>query len=336
MKPTDLGQHLTTFLGQYLPGQRRLSANTIRSYRDTFMLLLRFCRDERGLGPEKLRVSDWTASLLVDFLAHLEEARKCSVRTRNQRLAAIHAFAHYLLPECPEALLQLQRVLLIPIKKHPRGEVRSLSGEEMALILRQPNAASAQGRRDQLLLSLLYDTGARVQELIDLRLCDVRLESPAQVRLTGKGGKMRSVPLLAQTVQLLTDYLRERRLEPRLTPDRPVFENSRGSALSRSGIRYILEKHVQAARAADSSMPSRISPHTLRHTKAMHLLQAGNPLVIIRNILGHADVSTTEVYARADMKMKRQALEKAAGLVPQQQAPSWHRDKDLLNWLKSL
>jgi len=336
MSDDNFGRLLSAFLSDYLPAQRNMSPNTIRSYRDAFVLLLRFCRDRRNRNPARLRMRDINSPLILAFLEHLERERRCSVSTRNQRLAAIHSFACFAQTECPRTLLELQRILLIPPKRHERREVRYLDADDTAAILRQPGMATPRGRRDTTLLSVLYDTGARVQEIIDLKVRDVRLESPAQVVLTGKGRKMRSVPIMGRTAALLRDYLRDNRLDRPECADRPVFQNRYGRPLSRSGVRHVLQKHAERARSERPTIPERLSPHTLRHTKAMHLLQAGNPLVVIRNILGHADVKTSEIYARADMTMKRRALETVADMTPSPQAPSWTKDASLIEWLHAL
>jgi len=227
-------------------------------------------------------------------------------------------------------------VLAIPQQRYARPELGYLRAEDLAVILAQPNLTTSRGRRDAVLLSLLYDTGARVQELIDLAVRDVRLETPAQVRLSGKGRKVRSVPLMEGTVNLLAAYFKEHRLEPLEKEDEPLFRNRDGRRLSRSGVRYILQKYVQKARTLRPGLRERISPHTLRHTKAMHLLQAGNPLVVIRNILGHAEVRTTEMYARADMEMTRKALQTVADSSPTHAYPSWRDTPGLLETLRNL
>jgi site-specific recombinase XerD len=211
-----------------------------------------------------------------------------------------------------------------------------LSAEDLAVIFQQPDLTTREGRRDAVLLSLLYDTAARVQELIDLSPRDVSLESPSQVRLTGKGRKQRVVPLMDSTVALLREYLQEYQLHRPERLDVPLFANRHGGRLSRSGVRYILAKHTATARSALQNPPQTISPHTLRHTKAMHLLQTGAPLVIIRDILGHTDLKSTEIYAHADQDMKRQALNKASEISPTPTLPSWQQNKDLMEWLNSL
>jgi integrase/recombinase XerD len=336
MTPTDFAKALTRFLGQYLPAQRAVSPHTISAYRDTFTLLLRYCRDVKGITPERLRLEQVDVSLVADFLEHLQQERQCGVNTRNHRLAVIHAFFQYLQTEEPEALLQCQRILAIPVHRHPRPEVKYLPPEDLKAILAQPDLSAPEGRRDAVLLSLLYDTGARVQEVIDLSVRDVRLEHPALVKLLGKGKKMRSVPLMEPTVRLLQEYLQEHRLNLPERAGNPLFFNRAGFRLSRSGIRYILQKYALQAKATHPRLQEAVSPHILRHSKAMHLLQAGVPLVVIRSILGHVDVRTTEVYAKADLEMKRQALEKVANVSPTQSLPSWQTNKDLLEWLKSL
>jgi integrase/recombinase XerD len=337
MSPTDFATHLTAFLTHYLPAQRNVSPNTIKSYRDAFVLLLRYCRDVRRLAPDRLGLEQIDPPLVLEFLDHLEKERRCKARTRNLRLTAIHAFFRYLQTEEPGFLLRCQRILAIPLQRHAPPSVEYLSPESLAAILRQPDLARRAGRRDAVLLSLLYDTGSRVQELIDLSVRDVRLESPAQVRITGKGRKTRVVPLMKSTVELLRDYLREQDLSGPERLDQPLFPNRYGGRLSRSGIRYLVAKYTERACATPPSVPlPKVSPHTFRHSKAMHLLQSDNPLVVIRDFLGHADLKSTEIYARADLDMKRRALDKASIKSPTPALPPWQKDKGLLEWLTSL
>jgi integrase/recombinase XerD len=336
MKPTDLALRLKGFLGEYLPMQRKLSPNTIRGYRDAFVLLLRYCREIRKLRVERLDLHQIDTGLVVDFLEHLEHERKCSPTTRNHRLTAIHSFFRYVQTEEPERVLQCQRILAIPLRRINHAEPTYLCDKDLAVLLRQPRRSTRGGRRDAVLLSVLYDTGARVQELIDLRVQDLRLETPAMVRLTGKGRKTRLVPLMPSTVEALRHYLREEKLDAPETVDTPLFRNRQGAPFSRWGIRYLLAKYSQRARVKHPSLPSKVTPHTLRHSKAMHLLQAGNPGIIIRDILGHAHSQSTEVYARADLEMKRRALQKAGKAPTLSDRRSWQRDPDLLRWLQSL
>jgi integrase/recombinase XerD len=336
MKPTDFSIHVTNFLTHYLASQRNLSPNTIKAYRDVFTLLLRFCRDIQGIAPEKLRLQQVDVSLVEAFLDYLETERKSSPSTRNHRLATLHAFFRYVQAEEPTHMLQCQKILTIPLRRHTRPTVGYLSKEELAEILARPNPQTFEGRRDAVLLSVLYDTGARVQELIDLSVGDVRLDPPAQLRLLGKGRKMRAVPLMDNTAMLLRDHLQENHLDRSDHFDKPLFQNARHQRLSRSGVRYILQKYLVSARSKLPTLNRTVSPHTLRHTKGMHLLQSGISLDMIRDFLGHVDVKTTQIYARANLEMKRKALEKIADPSLVQTIPSWQQNRGLLDWLRSL
>jgi site-specific recombinase XerD len=336
MKPTDFSVHVTNFLTHYLAAQRNLSPNTIKAYRDVFILLLRFCRDVRDIALERLSLAQIDASLVEAFLDHLANDRHAAIRTQNHRLAALHAFFRYVQSEVPERLLQSQQILAIPLRRHARSNVGYLSKEYLAQILARPDLHTGAGRRDAVLLSVLYDTGARVQELIDLSAGDVRLDPPPQVRLIGKGRKMRAVPLMDATVELLRDHRRDNNLDRPEHADKPLFQNRQGGRLSRSGVRYLLQKYVQPVRRDHPGFTQPVSPHSLRHTKGMHLLQSGVPLEIIRDFLGHVDVKTTEIYARANLEMKRKALEKVTDVTPLPKIPSWKQNKTLLEWLHSL
>jgi len=336
MKPTDLAVQLHAFLTRYLAMQRNLSPHTIKSYRDTFTLLLRYCRDTAGLAIERLTLAQVQPTLITAFLADLEEHRQCRVTTRNQRLAAVHAFARYLQIEDPVHITQWQHILAIPFKRHERTIPTYLTPDEMAAVLAQPNGATPYGRRDLVMLSLLYDTGARVQELIDLQVQDVRLESPAQIRLTGKGRKTRIVPLMPSMVSQLATYLQEHHTAHAVQGEMPLFLNTRRQRYTRSGITVMIRKYVEAARGQCPTLPEKVTPHTFRHSKAMHMLQAGIPLIIIRDFLGHVDIKTSEIYARVDLDMKRQALEKVHHTVTPPGLPAWEDDAALMEWLRSL
>ncbi len=327
---------MKAFLSEYLPNQRKLSPNTICGYRDAFVLFLRYCREPRKFRVERLRLEQIDALLVVDFLEYLEKQRGCLPQTRNHRLAAIHSFFRYVQTEEPDHLVQCKRILAIPLQRTGQTEPTYLSGQDLAVLLKQPDRTKREGRRDMVMFSVLYDTGARVQELIDLRVGDVRLETPAIVRLTGKGKMIRLVPLMPSTVKVLARYLSEEGLDDPAKRDEPLFRNKRGGQFSRWGIRYLLTNYTNQARSECPTLPTKVSPHTLRHTKAMHLLQAGNPAIVIRDILGHAHIQSTEVYARADLETKRRALEKAEQAMPSIEPRSWQRSPDLLRWLQSL
>lgn len=337
MKTTDFARYLTDYLSIYLPGQRNLSPHTIASYRDTFKLLLIFCQHEKGISPECLTMTRIDNNLVDAFVTWLETTRKCSISTRNQRLAAIHAFFRYVQAETPERLLMHQRILAIPLKKAGKPTVSYLTTEALQHILKQPDRTISGGRRDLLLLTLLYDSGMRVNELINLLVRNIRVAQPATVTIMGKGQKVRHVPLMSRTASLLTDYLQERRLTDIHKFDHPLFFNSRNQKLTRAGVSYIIDKYVELVRKQNTvSLPDKISPHVFRHTKAMHLLQANVNLVYIRDFLGHTSITTTEIYARADDQVKRRALEKAYSPTVIDDLPAWHDDKSLMKWLQSL
>ena len=336
MKPTDFAQALSAYLGSYLPGQKNVSAHTLHSYRDTFKLLLEFCQGTRGLAIERLTLRDIDDGLIVAFLDWLETVRHNSVATRNQRLACLHGFYRYLQGQDPAGLWPYQRILAIPTKRTAQPAIPYLAPDALQAILAQPDLATRQGRRDATLLSVLYDTGARVQEIVDLRVRHVRLEAPATCTLTGKGRKTRHVPLMGGTVALLQRYWAEWRLGDNGRQDDPVFANRQRQPLTRRGVAFILDRYVAQARENVPGLPDRVTPHVLRHTKAMHLLQAGVNLIYIRDLLGHVDLATTEIYARADTELKRRALEHAYPTLVSDDFPDWTEDDALLTWLTRL
>ena len=265
----------------------------------------------------------------------LEVSRGNSASTRNQRLAAISSFCAWMQTEDPARMASYQDILAIPAKKHLHPNMHHLTVEQTRRLLAQPDRSTRQGRRDATLLATLYDTAARVQELADLTVRDIRLQHPAMAALTGKGRKTRHVPLLTNTAAILTSYLAEYRLDRPGHDDHPVFFNQHGTKLSRGGIAWIIGKYL--TRAEDPQLTDAdVSPHTLRHSKAMHLYEAGVPLPYIRDILGHVDLSTTEIYARASTEAKRKALEAAYPDISSDDLPEWNHDPGLLDWLTSL
>ena len=330
MKKTDFKKALTAYFSTYLPLTCGVSPNTCNSYRDAFKLLLLYFQEEKGVPANSIELRMLNRNLVSDFLDWLEAQRKVSVTTRNQRLAAMKAFAHYVQYRNPEYLENCTDIITMRPKKHEKPVIPFLTEDELKALLAQPDPSTRHGLRDLTLLSLLYDSGARVQEITDLQLKDIRLTNPAMVTLTGKGRKARQVPLMKETCTLLDTYIRNFDLnsEP-LTA--PLFFNKKGEALSRYGITYILKKYVSKAELDGSAR--KISPHGLRHTKAMHLLRAGVNMIYIRDFLGHVDISTTEVYARIDAEMKRKVFEeKVPNFTPNTTMP-WEEDKDLLQWL---
>jgi len=337
--PNDFARHLTYFLAQYLPGQRNASPNTVASYRDTFKLFLTFFEEKKNLRAECVRMQTITKDSVVEFLDWLETARKCSIATRNQRLSVLHAFFRNVQRETPENLFEIQKILALPMKKKPRPVIPFLLPDEIKIVLEQPNRGCESGKRDLILMAVLYDTAARVQELIDLTRKDIRLDKPAVITLHGKGQKARQVPIMENTRNLLGEYLRCCNQVSGCAPqDAPIFYNQQRKKLTRRGVAYIINKYVEKARRRNSEFHNggTITPHVFRHSRAMHMLQAGINLVYIRDFLGHSSVTSTEIYARADSEMKRKALESAYMELDIGEMPSWEKDGELMNWLQDL
>ncbi|MGJ9458999.1 tyrosine-type recombinase/integrase [Oceanobacillus sp. CF4.6] len=336
MKPTNFAKYLTEFLSVFLPAQRNVSKNTIHSYRDAFKLLIKYCQEIKSIPVERLTLNDFSNELLIGFLEWLETDRKCSISTRNQRLAAIHSFFRYVQVEEPAGLYHFQKIMAIPAKKVKKATVEHLSPDAIKLLLEQPDRNCPKGRRDLTLLSVLYDTGARVQELIDINVGDVILDTPAIIILTGKGNKKRRVPLMKNTVSILNSYILENKLDKPWKNEYPLFTNNQNNKLTKEGIAYIISKYVILARKISTLVPPKVKPHMLRHSKAMHLLQAGVNLIYIRDFLGHVDLKTTEIYARTDTETKRNAIENAYSDLIDGNLPDWSKDQALLSWLSEL
>lgn len=294
-----------------LTRQRQASPNTIASHRDTFRLLLGFAQRTLKKGPSQLTIEDLTPSFIGSFLDHLEKERGNAARTRNVRLAAIHSFFKFAALEEPRCIALAQRVLAIPNKRFKRKPIEFLTEEEIEALLAAPDQGSWGGFRDHTLLLLAVQTGLRVSELVGLRLSDVVLDTGAYVRCTGKGRKERCTPLRKDTVRALRAWLRRRRGEPSDT----LFPSVRGGPLSRDGVEYLLAKHVTtAAKHCPTLKAKRISPHALRHSAAMSLLQHGVDRSVIALWLGHEQVQTTQAYLHADMQLKEQALNRTASV----------------------
>lgn len=336
MKPTDFAKSLSSFLSKYLPGERGISHNTISSYRVTFILLIQFMEKQKKIKIDKLFLKDFTKDCIVAFLAWLQSERNCCDATCNVRLAALHSFFRYLQYEIPEYLNEWQRILSIREKKAEKGVMNYLTLDGIKLLLQQPDLSTKKGLRDLAMLALMYDSGARVQEILDLTPAMIRLNKPYTIKLTGKGNKTRIVPLMEQQVVHLKCYMENNSLLENNMNLHPLFFNSRKEKLTRAGTHHILQCYAKMAWNKDRGLiPDRISCHSLRHSKAMHLLQAGVHLVYIRDILGHESVVTTETYARADSKQKREAIENAYVDLVTKETPLWPKNNNLMEWLKA-
>jgi len=329
--PPCLGRLLQDFFCQRLVNQLRASPQTVASYRDTFRLLLRFAERKLCKTITRLDLADLDVSLVLAFLDYLEGERANHIRSRNARLAAIRSFLHYAGLQEPSALPTIQRVMAIPMKRFDQPAMSFLSLDEIERIVSAPNPDTWSGRRDRTLLATLYNTGARVSEIVSLKRVDAEGSQCTAVHLHGKGRKERVVPLWKRTSRILRDWLTQIDRQAQS----PLFPNRSGSAMTRSGV----EKQLQAAvtiayKHSPSLKAKKISPHTVRHTTAMHLLQAGVDLSVIALWLGHESIATTHAYMQADLNMKRQALRKME--EPQAVAVRFKPSKGVLAFLDSL
>jgi len=330
---TDTGfpDMVQAFFAERLVAQRHASVHTVASYRDTFCLLFQFAQDRLKKAPTALTLDDLDAPFIGAFLDHLEKDRGNTSRSRNVRLAAIHSFFKYVALYQPGRSASIQRILAMPTKRHDQHPVESLTRLEVEALLSAPDLRTWAGRRNRTLLLVALQTGLRVSELVALRRQDVVLDTAAHIRCIGKGRKERCTPLRKDSVTALRAWLREC-LD---SPAGLVFPNRNGGQLSRDGVSYILAKHVAAAgRRCPSLLRKRISPHVLRHTAAMDLLQHGVDRFVIALWLGHESVQTTQMYIHADMRLKQQALAKTTAVNTR---PGNYKPGDrLLTFLKAL
>lgn len=335
-KQTDFAYHLTTYLTSYLSGRKNFSVNTIRSYRDTFKLLLQYFREELHIPSGKVSIQTLTAQRVSGYIDWLKDKRGNSIGSANQRLAAVHAFFRYLQDREPGCMLQCQQILAIKLARTAKPMIGYLTVDELRLLFAEADGHSLHGRRDLALLDLLYDSGARVQELCDLRVRDIFLGDNPHVMLTGKGNKTRYAPIVTEVANRISGYLSENQLDRIEYRDMPLFFNQQRQKLTRAGISYIIAKYADAARAKSPRIPSKVTPHVFRHSKATHLCQAGIDIIYIRDILGHVDLATTEIYARLNIELMRDALENAYPELPLNSMPEWTNDDLLMKMLNSL
>lgn len=333
--PTLFSKRLEDFLQVYAPDTLGVSGNTIASYSHTFIRYLAYREKIDGISPDIIDFDDFTDDSVEAFLDWLEEECHCKTVTRNQRLSAIHAFCKYLSRKEIGRLYQWQTILTIKEKKHAvKKVVDYLTVEETSAILKAIDTTEDSGKRDSLLLTLLYDTAARAQEIADLRVADIKLNTSktSSVHLTGKGSKTRNVPLSIRTYQMLTDYLEHNR---NLKGTDFLFSNRAGKQLTRHGIMYILKKYVVLAEETCPKLKCKtVTPHILRHSKAVHLLQGGVDLIKIRDFLGHEHISTTEIYVRTLDTDLTVALAQNKNNAETNTISSWHEDPGIMERLK--
>lgn len=330
-----LGPWVRRFLMEHLVSERNLARNTQRSYRDTLRLLLPDVAQHTGKPIDRLSVTDLSADRVRQFLGELEEKRGCAIATRNQRLAAIHALARFIGMHAPELVEWCGQVRAVPFKKAPKPLVSYLEKAEMDALLAAPDLTTAQGRRDHAVLQFLYNAGTRADEAAQIRIGDLNLPQVperdlASVLIRGKGNKQRICPLWTSTISELLPLIGTRGASDH------VFLNRRGQPLTRFGIHALVERYVAVVSATMPSLAKkRVSPHTIRHTTATHLLRSGTDINTIRAWLGHVSLTTTNVYAEVDLEMKAKALDNCEVEGSKESAP-WREDKGLMEFLRTL
>jgi site-specific recombinase XerD len=324
-------QLLGDFLLDYIPRRRNLSANTAMSYRDSFVLLLRWFSDVAGVAPDDIQIPDLNRERIEAFCLWLSEIRGVSAATVNVRLCALRSFAGYVSFTEPAYLKWASELRSIKFSRSPSKEIAYLSPEAVGLIIDSARCNT----RDLAMLALLYDSGSRVSEISGAVYSDLRLEKPATVRLVGKGSKIRVVPICDQVAMIVTEYLSNSNCS--CSSKSPLFCNRSGKSIGRAGIAWVLSKYTAAAHKTNPELvPLGVRPHMLRHSKAVHLLESGVNLIYIRDFLGHSSVSTTEIYAKASTKAKRVAIEKASANLIIGSSYSEESKSDLIEWLKTM
>jgi integrase/recombinase XerD len=327
----NFGFYITKFFSEYLPSNLGASINTIKSYRDTFVQLISFFEEKYKIKSGKLSFENITVPSIEKFLLWLEKEKQVSIATRNQRLAAIHSFFKYIQHREPAYFSICADILSVEFKKNSLPVVSYLSLDEIKILFSLPNKKIKKEYRDLTMLVILYDTGARVQELIDLKLQQIRLSSKPIVYLQGKGNKTRIVPISNDTANIIKKYIADNEIT---SPTDNLFKNKQQKPLTRAGVNYVLNKYIEIARKQKPKFFQKtVSPHCLRHSKAMHLLEAGVNLIYIRDFLGHASVTTTEIYAKTNPELKRKFLEESSISLGVTDKYSKQNKENLLQWL---
>ncbi len=334
----DFGQTLENYFQRYLVSELGASHNTIRSYRDAFVLLIEFFEETMRIHPDQLSFEHIIKDNITKYLDWLE-TKGCSMNTRNSRCAAIKSLARYMTYTDPTHMAQWQSLLSIKAKKSTKKTVKYLTVEGISTLLKEVDLSTTHGRRDHTILTVLYYTGARAEELCRLTPSSIRMSKPYLVEVLGKGSKKRCIPIDDDVFKLLQSYMHEHGLDRPEKNRHPLFYNTWGGQLTTAGLTYIINKYVTPAKAKHPELFGvKVSPHTFRHSRSMHLLQSGVELIIIRDILGHVSIQTTEIYARVDSKLKRDAIAKAYNAVGKHEPEktSWEKDPKLKTFLKGL
>lgn len=337
-KATDFARLLSGFLTNYLPNEKGVSVNTVKSYSYTFILFIKYMREIQNVPLTKLTFSLLNKKVVAEFLNWLQKERRCIAATRNQRLAAISSFIRYAGYMNPGHLHACHQILSIPAKKIGSKGIDYLNIDGIKLLLQQPDPHNAKGIRDLTLLSLMYESAARVQEIIDLTPASMFItDKPYRVILHGKGDKYRSVPLPDKEVELLKRYMIQEDLLKRENAQKPLFPNYQSQKMTRNGVNNILMKYVKMAGKTNPSLiPDHLSCHAIRHSKAMQLLESKVELIHIRDFLGHKSVLTTEIYARVNPKYTFEAVKNAYKNITADDMPVWKDNDELIAMLKNL
>ena len=337
MKVTDFASAINRYFNDYLINDRGSSPRTIETYRYSFIQLLEYLEERKGIRPERIRIKDISRDNILSFLLWLEESRKVSPATRNQRLAAFRCFAAFLKYERPEYIEAATQIQGIKPKKFLKKDITYLKPDGMKLLLSQIETNTISGRRDYTMIYLMYTTGIRVSELISIRGCDISLSNPKTIIIHGKGRKVRHVPIVKQTAPILERYLKENKC---LLPQRLneyIFLNHSREIFTRQGVNFMITKYARLARSVDQSIiPPDCSPHKIRHSSAMALIEEGVDLIIIRDLLGHSSVQTTEIYAKASSARQRRAIEAASREIVPEESALWENSVSIKDWLKGL
>lgn len=333
MTATDFAVLITKFLTEYLPLHRNCSKNTISSYKDSLKLFILFLRDGKSMNINKFKMHQINKELILEFIEWLENRGNSPV-TINHRLAGIKSFINFAQYESVENLAYLQPVLSVKSLKTTTRQVDYLTEEQMNSLINLPPTDTFAGLRHRIIMCLLYDTGARVQELCDLKIEDINLGNNPTVKLHGKGSKIRIVPISKNMNQILEVYISKFFSDIKLKNEY-LIKNKNNQKMSRDGIEYIVQKYATILKNNDPSFPSKVHPHMFRHSKAMHMLAVDIPIVYIRDFLGHEDISTTMIYARADSRKKNEAINNLAPKLIEENYVDWSKDKDLLDFLNS-
>lgn len=333
MTSNDFAYITSTYLRKFLPGIRNLSTNTITSYGTMFIRLLQYASEVKSIPAESFTLEHLTDDLVYGYLQWMSEKFKCSRSTQRLRLAAIHTFIRFLIPRYPMLNLQFQKVLEVRVRHPAQTEVPHLEMNAIAKLLSLPDTNTVNGLRDLAMISLMYDGALRVQELCDVKVGDIRLARPGIIRVTGKGNKTATVELIDATISVISSYV----TATRKTADDYLFTNHQGGKFTRVGVSYILNKYGRLAKATMPEFPDHIHPHMLRHSKATHLVNNGTSMLVVKEHLRHAELATTQIYAKINPEQKRKIIaENGLNLIPENALKDWHSNKVLMSELREI